>query len=60
MHVPAGDLHLLHDKAEQGLPLLEVKLINHGKDAKGEVMCAVAELVVPGEFTTLHGERSAT
>jgi hypothetical protein len=29
------------------------KLINRGKDAMGEVMCAVAELVVPGQFTTL-------
>lgn len=56
LDVPAGDVDVFDDKAEQGLFQVEVEGVDHGEDAVGEVADAVAELVVAGEFLALGGE----
>ena len=53
--MPAGDVDVFDDQAEQGLFLVEVEGVDHGQDAGGEVTDAVAQLVVAGEFVALRG-----
>ena len=57
--MPAGDVDLFDDEAEQGLFLVEVEGVDHGQDPAGEVTDAVAQLVVAGELLALRGERVA-
>jgi len=57
--VPAGDVDLFDDEAEQGLFLVEVERVDHAKNPAGEVTDAVAQLVVAGELLALRGERVA-
>ena len=54
--MPAGDVDVVDDEAEQGLFLVEVEGVDHGQDAGGEVAEAAAELVVAGELPALGGE----
>ena len=54
--MPAGDVDLFDDEAEQGLFLVEVEGVDHGQNPGGEVPDAVAELVVAGQFLALGGE----
>ena len=54
--MPAGDVDVFDDEAEQGLFLVEVEGVDHGQDAAGEVADALAELVVAGEFVAFGGE----
>ena len=56
MDVPAGDVDLFDDEAEQGLFLVEVEGVDHVQDPAGEVTDAVAPLVVAGEVLALRGE----
>jgi hypothetical protein len=37
LDVPAGDVDVFDDQAEQGLFLVEVEGVDHGQDAGGEV-----------------------
>jgi hypothetical protein len=54
--VPAGDVDVVDDEAEQGLFLVEVEGVDHVQDAGGEVADAAAELVVAGQLLALRGE----
>jgi len=54
--MPAGDVDVFDDEAEQSLFLGEVEGVDHGQDAGGEVADAVAQLVVAGELVALRGE----
>ena len=54
--MPAGDVDVFDDEAEQGLFLVEVEGVDHGQDAGGEVAHAAAELVVASELLALRGE----
>jgi hypothetical protein len=56
LDVPAGDVDLFDDEAEQGLFLVEVEGVDHGQDAGGEVAHATAELVVAGQLLALRSE----
>ena len=58
--MPAGDVDLFDDEAEQGLFLVEVEGVDHGQNPGGEVPDAVAELVVAGQFLALGGEGVAS
>jgi len=58
--VPAGDVDLFDDEAEQGLFLVEVEGVDHGQDPGGEVPDAVAQLVVAGERVALRGQGIAS
>ena len=49
LDVPAGDVDLFDDEAEQGLFLGEVEGVDDGVDAGGEVVHAGSELIVAGE-----------
>ena len=59
LDVPAGDVDLFDDEAEQGLFLGELDSVDHLEDAGSEVADAVAQLVVAGELVALRGERVA-
>jgi hypothetical protein len=54
--MPAGDVDVFDEEAEQGLSLGEVEGVDHGQDAGGEVADAAAELVVAGQLLALRGE----
>jgi hypothetical protein len=54
--VPAGDVDLFDDEAEQGLFLVEVEGVDHGQDPGGEVAHATAQLVIAGQLLTLGSE----
>ncbi len=54
--MPAGDVDVFDDEAEQGLSLVEVEGVDHGQDSGREVTDAVAQLVVAGELLALRGE----
>jgi hypothetical protein len=56
LDVPAGDVDVFDDEAQQGLFLVEVEGVDHGQDPAGEVTDAVAQLVVAGELLALRGE----
>ena len=56
MDVPAGDVDLFDDEAEQCLFLVEVEGVDRGQYAGGEVTDAVAQLVVAGQLLALGGE----
>ena len=54
--MPAGDVDVFDEEAEQGLFLVEVEGVDHVQDPAGEVTDAVAQLVVAGELLALGGE----
>ena len=53
--MPAGDVDLVDDEAEQGLFLGEVEGVDDVEDPGGEVADAVTQLVVAGELVALGG-----
>ncbi len=57
--MPAGDLDVFDEQAEQLLLLEVVKVVDHGADSGGEVLDAAAELVVFGKAGVLGGEAVA-
>ena len=58
--MPAGDVDLFDDEAEQGLFLVEVEGVDHGQDPGREVTDAAAQLVVAGERVALRGQGIAS
>jgi hypothetical protein len=56
LDVPAGDSDVFDEQAQQLLFLGLVEGVDDGVDAGGEVVDAVSELVVAGEFGAFVGE----
>ena len=54
--MPAGDVDLFDEEAQQLLFLVEVEVVDDAADPVGEVVDAAAELVVAGERCALFGE----
>jgi hypothetical protein len=56
LHVPAGDVDLLDNQAEQVLFLIKIEVVDGGHDPVGEVTDAAAELIVAGELVAFGGQ----
>jgi len=65
LDLPARDAHVVHDKAEQLLALLEAELVDPDGGSPGEVADSLLQAVVDGEllalgdqFVALIGQRA--
>ena len=56
LDLPAGDAHVVDDKAQQLLALLEVELVDADGCSAGEVADSLLEAVVDGELLALGDE----
>jgi hypothetical protein len=56
LDLPAGDAHVVHDKAQELLTLLEVEFVDAGGCSLGELSNSVVEAVVGGELLALGDE----
>jgi hypothetical protein len=56
LDLPAGDAHVVHDKAQELLALLEGEFVDTGSGVVGEVGNSFLEAVVDGELLALGDE----
>ena len=56
LDLPAGDAHVVHDKTQELLALLEVEFVDAGGCSVGELGVSVLEAVVGGELLALGDE----